>query len=128
MTRLPEPGAWQTETRNGVTRRFRWIGSVKEYETDFTFTGGTTSQPQPEIKKQPKKCPFIEGIKTDCDPQCAAFFGGYCTLGRTGKARDTIGRRCPVSKYHYPCREDCAVYRGGCTLMTTPTESEDRQP
>lgn len=141
MNRQPEPGEWQTETdRYGAVRRYRMIGSVKEYEADVLTTRGTMAQSQLDtynstarpavrtcLETEPaKSCPFLSGMKTDCTREkCAAYFGGSCTLSRSKAGRDTRGLQCPISKYHYPCREDCALYRNGCTLMATTTESED---
>lgn len=137
----PKPGKWQTEVnRYGGVRRYRIVGGVKEYEMDVMTTHGTLTQSQLDtynndthrdkkthLETEPakKSCPLLSGMKTDCTREkCAAYFGGGCTLSRGKAGRDTRGLQCPVSKYHYPCREDCALYRNGCTLMTT-IESED---
>lgn len=136
----PEPGEWKTETdKYGAVRRYRITGGIKEYEAEIITTHGTMGKTQldtynhtahPDTKthldrEEPaKSCPLLSGMKTDCTREkCAAYFGGGCTLSRGKAGRDTRGLQCPISKYHYPCREDCALYRNGCTLMTT-IESE----
>jgi len=40
-----EPGEWQEEKNQfGGVRRYRMIGSIKEYETEVTTTHGTYTQ------------------------------------------------------------------------------------
>lgn len=76
-----------------------------------------------------KNCPLADGMNTDCtNEKCALYLNG-CTLARLTDrppAKATEGLQCPLSKYRFKCRTDCALYnKTGCTLTAIKTESED---
>ena len=130
------PGEWQTEVNPwGGTHRFRMNGPIKEYEAQVVIDG--VSIPESEVEAynarkreqerqaveamkanlQPprKTCPFSQALDPVClGDKCAMFAPGGCTLSRIAAAsRNTAGLRCPFNPY--PCRESCALYKGGCT-------------
>lgn len=144
-----EPGEWQTDETG---RRFRKIGEGSiEYEPTITVDG--IEIPQSELAayherrkaaeqarkeaaaKAPapparKNCPLMDGMNTDCTGEkCALFLKGGCTLAQISDrppAKRTEGLQCPLSKYHFKCRTDCALYNmTGCTLTAIKTESEE---
>lgn len=148
-----EPGEWQEEVNQyGGVRRYRMIGNCKEYEMDVTVDGITIPQSQLEdyhrrkkeaeqarreaAKNAPpppprKNCPLADGMNTDCtNEKCALYLNG-CTLARLTDrppAKATEGLQCPLSKYRFKCRTDCALYnKTGCTLTAIKMESEDKK-
>lgn len=67
-----------------------------------------------------RRCPlFSESMKTEClREKCALFSEGKCSLsGREEAERDTADLICPFNRYKQNCSKQCALYRGGCTLL-----------
>ena len=135
MKRDITPGPWQEEINPfGGVRRYRMIGNCKEYEPTIRVDG--IEIPQSELaafnerkerarreaeeranyaQQQQRTCPFSKALDPVClGDKCAMFASGGCTLSRIAAAsRKTAGLRCPFNPY--PCRESCALYKGGCT-------------
>lgn len=60
-------------------------------------------------------CPFKDSVVINCDGDKCALFDGGCALKRPA-ARDTQGKRCPIS--HSKCSNHCALYFNGCGLTS----------
>ena len=124
---------------DGVIRRYRMVGNIKEYEPTITFAGFPIPQSQyKEVKKEfeesvrakqeaekqkvaelaalRRECPLdtTKGMNSACIREECALFDNGCSLARLIPARDTEGLKCPLIRRE--CRHDCALYHGGCTL------------
>lgn len=116
----PEPGEWQTETTPyGGVRRYRMIGSMKEYEPEingipqsvfFARQKRQAEQRAAELEREKKEaaeraarrrnCPFRDGMQTDCTREACALFLNGCTLARLADqppAKATEGLQCPLA-------------------------------
>lgn len=132
---------WQIEiTPWGGKKRYRMNGGIKEYEMMVTVDG--IEIPQSELsayherkkaalqkqieanmkklaeKRNNKTCPYMEGMNINCIRDKCAFYSDGCKQGSGSKApRDTKDLNCPLNRLHRHCREDCALYNKGCTLI-----------
>ena len=135
----PKQGEWQTD-ENG--RRFRMVGiGAKEYEPTIVIDGIEIPQSQLDAfhanrraaeqerikaeaereKKKPRRrrCPFADGLQTDCRRDACALYVDGCILAQfAGRlpAKDTKGLDCPLNRHGYACRADCALYENGCKI------------
>lgn len=139
VSERPEPEASEWQQEPGLYgRRYRIVGGIKEYEMDINgvpesvFFASQKAQKerdaaQREMEKREflqraalrRNCPFRTGIHTDCSREkCALFVSNGCILAQIASkpAADTAGRQCPFDTYRSNCRQDCALYKGGCAL------------
>lgn len=137
--RRTEPGEWQEEKNPwGGVRRYRMNGNIKEYEMLVNVAGGI-QVPESELEaynkycaenkekelvrsrreavsNEMKICPFKRarnGLDYRCTTDCAFYDDGCLFAGGTA-AKETKDEYCPICT---KCYEQCAVYRGGCTLI-----------
>lgn len=127
---------WQTD-ENG--RRFRMVGSAKEYEMMVSVGGIEVPESQVEEfnarnqavreanikakqeaarKAAPRgRCPFRSGLVQSCSDKCALYTPDGCGLVHKGTTGQIAGKLCPFSPY--PCSTDCELYKDGCTTTAT---------
>lgn len=61
-------------------------------------------------------CPFRRGaFGSKCQTNCTMYQNGACAMSIEGTG-ETLGRNCPF--VNGPCAEDCALFNGGCALIT----------
>ena len=135
---------WIAETNMwGGIKYYRWVNGVKEYEPETITSHGKMTRSQldafnesekrkqtPIIRptKPTRACPFKSGINTLCiGSKCAFYFDEGCKLAQTGRnpAKDTKGLLCPINAVKTECGANCALYDGGCRLISLLTEREE---
>lgn len=98
--------------------------TLKEHDFGLVTTrgivrGGQLIEVKQEHLKAPPKmpqCPFRRGaFGSKCQTNCTMYQKGACALAIEG-AGETLGKNCPF--VNGPCSEDCALYSGGCGLIT----------
>lgn len=102
--------------------------TLKEHDFGLVTTRGIiragqlTEVIQHPLEAPPEmpQCPFRRGaFGSKCQTNCAMRQNGACALAIEG-AGETLGKNCPFVKG--PCSEDCALYSGGCGLITIFTK------
>lgn len=97
---------------------------LKENDYGLVTTRGVVRDGQLiEVKQEPLKanpvmplCPIRHGsCAVRCRTSCALYQDGACALSIEG-AGETLGKNCPF--VNGPCSENCALYSGGCGLIT----------
>lgn len=106
-------------------KRYRIVGSSKEYEPVMLTSHGTVTQSQlqsinqnqtkrvPELlklKREPvKNCPFkVNMYNIQCNTNCTWWNGSECLLRTSGATSEGVkNKMCPVS--HRKCSEACAL-------------------
>lgn len=130
-------GEWQEERNQwGGVRRFRWVGSTKEYAPEITTTNGTVyaedltahnermkkqqeqriQQENERLAKQPKgTCPLKGSNITKCSENCVLYDGKDCMIVGVVPEIDTTDRLCPF--LNLKCNDQCMIYKNGCTIV-----------
>ena len=130
------PGEWELDEWG---KRFRRVGNCIEYATIIETTDGAfyedelieyqkrkKQQEEQRLKeirhfvKKPMSCPFKMGrhdLNVNCVSDCVFYDGSKCTFSKANEdqGRDPKGKYCPITS---KCREDCAFYNGGCSLIS----------
>lgn len=142
-----EPTEWQEEVNAyGGVRRFRMIGSIKEYEPTITIDGIEIPQSQLEDyhrrrkeaeerrkaealeaaknRPEPRSCPFItNGCNTTCKREnCRLFLKGKCALAIIADSTGVTIEETPTKAQKCPFSiygkcEGCALNNGGCAFL-----------
>jgi len=106
-------------------RRYRQYGNCREYEPDFIFAYQKTDKDKEEAKKAfeqeialhtGRKCPLRTGLDTECMKNCSLYGNDECVIAsrEATPGKDPRGKYCPIFKG--VCREDCALYKDGCSI------------